>query len=346
MARWARILHVGSYGMLSPCDSDSDPDQPVADAPVGPYVTRGPVGSYGMLSPCNSDSDPDQPVADGPVGPYVTCGPVGSYGMLSLCDSDSDSDLPVADGPVGPYVARGPVGSYGMLSPCNSDSDPDQPVADGPMGPYVTRGPVGSYGTSSPCDSDTPGPVMPMRTFPQSHQGGGECIDMHGGMSGSNIVGTPTAVAVVDLRAGSTLTDVSTNGVDDCEDWDSGYQLEIIDGVTVYYGGDLCDSEDSEESDWEDPEDVARREYVDDYNLDLLEDMEPMVFVPGGNRLDSIGGMSTRLICMTGMMPVFLTMILLWIVNVGLGGNIVLRFFGRDCSVSIGCGCVATEEWA
>ena len=42
----------------------------------------------------------------------------------------------------------------------------------------------------------------------------------------------------------------------------------------------MCDSE---ESDWEDPDDVARREYVDDYHFDLLEDMEPMVFVPGGN---------------------------------------------------------------
>ena len=32
--------------------------------------------------------------------------------------------------------------------------------------------------------------------------GGGGCIDMHGGLSGSNVAGTPTAVAVVDLRAG------------------------------------------------------------------------------------------------------------------------------------------------
>ena len=38
-------------------------------------------------------------------------------------------------------------------------------------------------------------------------------------------------------------TDVSSNGVDDSEDWDSSYQREIIDGVTVYCGGDLCDSE-------------------------------------------------------------------------------------------------------
>ena len=145
---------------------------------------------------------------------------------------------------------------------------------------------------------------------------------MQGGLSGSNVAGTPTTVAVVDLSARSTVTDVSSNGVDDGEDWDSSYQREIIDGYTVYYGGDLCDSEDSEESDSEDPEDVAHREYVDDYNFDLLEDMEPMVFVSGGN--------PSGLICMTGMTPVFLTMIRLWIMNVGLGGNIVLRFFGRD----------------
>ena len=37
VARWARM---GCY----PCDSDSDPAQPVADGPVGPYVTRGPGG--------------------------------------------------------------------------------------------------------------------------------------------------------------------------------------------------------------------------------------------------------------------------------------------------------------
>ena len=31
----------------------------------------------GCCLPCDSDFDSDQPVADGPVGPYVTCGPVG-----------------------------------------------------------------------------------------------------------------------------------------------------------------------------------------------------------------------------------------------------------------------------
>ena len=74
VARWARM------GCYPPCDSD----QPVADGPVGPYVARDTVGSYGMLSLCNSDSD--QPVADGLVGPYVARGPVGSYGTSCPCD--------------------------------------------------------------------------------------------------------------------------------------------------------------------------------------------------------------------------------------------------------------------
>ena len=52
--------------------------------------------------------------------------------------------------------------------------------------------------------------------------------------------------------------------------------------MTIYSGGDLCDSDDSEELDWEDSEDIARREHVEDYNFDLLDGMEPMVFVPSG----------------------------------------------------------------
>ena len=59
---------VGLCGMPSPCDlTSSGPVGPITDpfGPVGPYVTRGPVGSYGMLSLCNSDSYPDQLVADG-----------------------------------------------------------------------------------------------------------------------------------------------------------------------------------------------------------------------------------------------------------------------------------------
>ena len=45
--------------------------------------------------------------------------------------------------------------------------------------------------------------------------------------------------------------------------------------MPVYYGGDLCTSD---ESDWEDPYDIACAKYVEQYNCDALEGMELMVF--------------------------------------------------------------------
>ena len=49
----------------------------------------------------------------------------------------------------------------------------------------------------------------------------------------------------------------------------------LIDGMPVYCGGNLYDSD---ESDWEDPYDIACAEYVDQYNFDALEGMELHVF--------------------------------------------------------------------
>ena len=134
-------------------------------------------------------------------------------------------------------------------------------------------------GTLSPCDSVTPGPVTPMRTFPRSHQDGGECMDMHGAGGLIPTLRDPYRSSYGGCEGRIYCDRCLSNGVDDCEDWNSDYQRDIIEDVSVYYDGDSCDSE---ESDWEDPEDVARRERVDDYNFDLLEGMEPIVFVPGG----------------------------------------------------------------
>ena len=167
------MLHVARWARVTPCNSDSD--QPVSDGPVGPYVTRGPVGSYGTSSPCDSDT-PGQYVADGPMELFVPVGPVGLCGSSALSDPttvnlvDSGGTLPSFDVAV--------------------KWDPTIPAASANL-----RGPGG--------------PVMLLRTFPRSDQGGGECMDMHGAWSGPNVVGTPTAVVVVDLREGSTVTDVS-----------------------------------------------------------------------------------------------------------------------------------------
>ena len=111
--------------------------QPVAEGPVGQYITHSPVGPDRMLSMCDSD----QPMDEGPVGQYVTRNPVGSDGMLSMCDSDQ----PVADCPVGPSGILGPVDHRRMFSQCK----PDHPVAVGPVGQLFTTGPVGPCGMVS-----------------------------------------------------------------------------------------------------------------------------------------------------------------------------------------------------
>ena len=51
-------------------------------------------------------------------------------------------------------------------------------------------------------------------------------------------------------------------------------QYETFNGMPVYYGGDLYDSEDSE---WDDLYAIARAAYVEDYNFDIPEGMDLMV---------------------------------------------------------------------
>ena len=79
-----------------------------------------------------------------------------------------------------------------------------------------------------------------------------ESITVHGGWSDPEVVGTPAVVAMVGMDALPMRNDAPLDGVDGCTEWiaDNGYRCETIDGMTVYYGGDLCDSD---ETDWDDP---------------------------------------------------------------------------------------------
>ena len=61
----------------------------------------------------------------------------------------------------------------------------------------------------------------------------------------------------------------------ECAEWDIRNEFETIDGMPVYYGGELCDSDGSE---WDDPWDLAYAEYVDQCNFDAPEGMELKVF--------------------------------------------------------------------
>ena len=120
-------------------DVTVDQIEPVAEGPVGQYITRRPVGPDGMFS----TSDSDQPTADGPVGRFITRSPVGSDRMFSTCDPDR----PVADGPVGQSFIFGPVGPRRMFS----QYELNQPVAVGPVGQPFTTGPVGTHEMVSNC---------------------------------------------------------------------------------------------------------------------------------------------------------------------------------------------------
>ena len=115
-------------------DDTVDRIQPVAEGPVGQYITHRPAGPDGMFS----TSDSDQTTADGPVGRFITSGPVGSNRMLSTCDPDR----PVADGPVGQSFILGSVGPRRMFSQCK----PNQPV-----GQPFTTGLVGTHEMESNC---------------------------------------------------------------------------------------------------------------------------------------------------------------------------------------------------
>ena len=58
-------------------------------------------------------------------------------------------------------------------------------------------------------------------------------------------------------------------------DMDVEYQYETFNGLPVYYGGDMYDSEDMEEYD---PLEMAHVAYVEDYNFDVPEGMELMTY--------------------------------------------------------------------
>ena len=53
------------------------------------------------------------------------------------------------------------------------------------------------------------------------------------------------------------------------------YQYETFSGLPVYYGGDMYDSEDSEE---DDPLERVPAAYVEYYNFDVPEGMELMAY--------------------------------------------------------------------
>ena len=68
------------------------------------------------------------------------------------------------------------------------------------------------------------------------------------------VIGDPTVVAMVGLDVMHLGEYTPLDCVGKYAEWDICDDFETIKGMPVYYGGDLCDSDDS---DWEDPYDIV-----------------------------------------------------------------------------------------
>ena len=76
-----RCYPVDQLGLVGPWDKTEQSVLPGSDAKDEGTDPAGPVGP-------DVSVDQIQPVAEGPVGQYITHSPVGPDGMLSTCDSD------------------------------------------------------------------------------------------------------------------------------------------------------------------------------------------------------------------------------------------------------------------
>ena len=82
-------------------------------------------------------------------------------------------------------------------------------------------------------------------------------------------------------------------------DMDVEYQYETFNGLPVYYGGDMYDSEDTEEYN---TLEMARAAYVKDYNFDVPEGMELMTYTrrrPDGGDVRGVNAVDMVPMCQT-----------------------------------------------
>ena len=91
----------------------------------------------------------------------------------------------------------------------------------------------------------------------------------------THVVEDRVVVAMVGLDATWMGEDTPMDCEGECAKWDIRNEFETFNGMPVYYGRDLYDSD---ESDWEDPYNLAYAECVDRYNCDAPEGMELKVF--------------------------------------------------------------------
>ena len=193
------------------------------------------------MSPCISDHA-------GPAGQHVAVGPGGPSGTVP----------PVTSGSA---ILVDPGG--GTLLPGREDQSPDVLKDDLVLGAAVPLPAV-----SDPPVTSSPGEVLV-----------GNCdviTDVniaagHDGWSAPEMVGSSSRVVKAGDAALTRCTDTTLVCVDDYTECGILDQFETFNGMPVYYGGDLYDSEDL---DWDDPYAIASAAYVENYNFDIPERMD------------------------------------------------------------------------
>ena len=199
------------------------------------------------------------------MGPAIPAGlpfPAGPLGTLSQSDFES----------------AGHVGPVGTLPPCDNVMGllPIVPVGELSSVNPVRRAPGGwsvlVVWTEFPDGRDPASAQLPAEVLVGDYR---DVVDIDDTVDSCQavpeVVEDRFVVAMVGLDAIRMGEDTPMDYECKCAEWDIRNEFETIDGMPVYYGGDLCDSD---ESDWEDPRDLAYAEYVDLYNFDAPEGIE------------------------------------------------------------------------
>ena len=259
------IVMTGTVGTLSPSDSDgpvgtlslSDSDY------VGPDGTLSSSDLAGILFPAV------------PTGIPFPVGPVGPDGTLSSSDhagilfSAVPAGIPFRAGPVG-TLSPSDFGSVGPLGPVGTLSLSDRA---GVLSPTV---PVGEPSPVDP-DDETPRGLVPAvwtefldgkdpvvaqlpAELPGWDPGSGVDVDMAMDVRQAvpNVIDRRAVVAMVSTISTTQMGEVALMDCDsDCVERHILNEFETVNGMPVYYGGDLYDTE------WEDPGDLAYADWVD-----------------------------------------------------------------------------------
>ena len=288
------VGHDGPGGTLSSSDFAGMLFPAVPAGIPFPVGAVGPVGPDGTLSSSDLARKLFPAVPAGipfPVGPV---GPVGPDGMLSssviagILILAVPAGLPFPAGPVATlspsdFESAGPVGPVGTLSPFDhvEGLSPIVPVGELSAVDPARRPPGGlqlvpAVWTEFPDRRDPVITQLPVEVPVGDNR---DVVDMDITVDICQVVLDVIDSRAVVAKVGLDTVRMGEETLMDCDgecaEWDIRNEFETVDGMPVYYGGDLYDSDDS---DWEDPRDLVYAEYVDQYNFDAPEGFELKVF--------------------------------------------------------------------